>query len=85
MIDNQLLAMLRCPDDHSALTPADPGLVERVNKAIRAKELCNLAGQQLKKPLGGGLVRAAGDRLYPIVDEIPVMLHDEAIDLSQLN
>lgn len=85
MIDNQLLAMLRCPDDHSALTPADESLVGRVNAAIRAKQLFNLAGQQLKKPIGGGLVREAGDRLYPIVDEIPVMLHDEAIDLSQLN
>jgi len=31
------------------------------------------------------LLREAGDLLYPIVDQIPVMLYDEAIALDQLN
>jgi uncharacterized protein YbaR (Trm112 family) len=82
---NQVLAILRCPVDHSALSQAEAGLVARLNAAIRAKRLRNQAGQIVDFSLDGGLIRAAGDLLYPIVDEIPVMLHDEAIPLDQLS
>jgi uncharacterized protein YbaR (Trm112 family) len=36
----------------------------------------------VEKPLDGGLVREGGDVVYPIVDEIPVLLKDEAIEIS---
>lgn len=83
MIDPQLLEILRCPQDHSQLTLADAELVEKVNQHIRAANLTNISGQPVKKPIDGGMLRAAGDLLYPIVMGIPVMLHDEAIDLTQ--
>jgi uncharacterized protein YbaR (Trm112 family) len=82
---NQMLAILRCPVDQSKLCEAEAGLVARLNAAIRAKRLRNHAGQVVEYSIEGGLVRAAGDLLYPIVDQIPVMLHDEAIPLDQLN
>ncbi len=85
MIKDQLLEILRCPHDQSSLTRAEPELVEQANRAIAAGQLCNLAGQKLKRQVDGGLVRAAGDLMYPVVDAIPVMLPDEAIDLSQLD
>jgi uncharacterized protein YbaR (Trm112 family) len=78
------LAMLRCPQDRSALTAAEPALLARLNAAIAANGLTNLAGKPVERPLDGALVRAAGDLAYPIVDQIPVMLHDEAIPLAQL-
>jgi uncharacterized protein YbaR (Trm112 family) len=78
-----LLGVLRCPEDRSALTPADPALLSRLNAAIRAGRLRNRRGRQVEQTLDGGLVRAAGDLLYPIVDEIPVLLLDEAIPLNQ--
>jgi len=85
LIDEQLLQMLQCPLDHSPLALAEIQIVERLNRGIDAGRIVNAGGHRLKKRIGGGLVRQAGDLLYPILDEIPVMLPDEAIPLAQLD
>jgi len=59
-------------------------LIAQTNQAIAAGRLVNLAGVELEKEIDGGLVRDSGDLMYPVVDGIPVMLPDEAIELSQL-
>lgn len=84
-LQEKTLAMLRCPNDRSTLRAGEPALVARLNDAIHARRLRNHAGQLVVRPLDGALVRAAGDLAYPIVDEIPVMLYDEAIPLAQLD
>jgi uncharacterized protein len=84
LINPQLLDILRCPQDHSELSLADAKLIGQVNERITMGTMMTLGGQPLKKPIDGGLVRAAGDLMYPIVGGIPVMLADEAIDVSQL-
>jgi uncharacterized protein YbaR (Trm112 family) len=84
-VNEHLLAILRCPEDHSSLSPAEPALVTQLNVAIHDGRLYNRAGQRVSRLLEGGLIREAGDLLYPIVDQIPVMLHDEAIPLDQLD
>jgi uncharacterized protein YbaR (Trm112 family) len=84
MIQEELRKIVCCPEDHSALTPANDALVAQLNAAIRAGRLRNEAGRTVEQTIDGGLVRAAGDLLYPIVDQIPVLLKDEAIRLDQL-
>ena len=83
MVDPQLLEILRCPQDHSQLSLANAELVARVNEQINAGALHTIGGQQVQKSIDGGMVRAAGDLMYPIVGGIPVMLADEAINISQ--
>jgi uncharacterized protein len=84
MIHDHSIAILRCPLDRSQLRLAEPALVARLNAAIAKGQLQNRSGMQLEKPLDGALVREAGDLAYPIVDQIPVMLADEAIAIDQL-
>lgn len=82
MIDKDLLAILVCPEDHSLLTEADVPTVARLNAAVAAGTLVNHGGRKVEKTLQGGLVRADGKRLYPIIDDIPVLLIDESIALG---
>ncbi len=82
MIADHLLEILRCPQSRTRLRPADGELVARLNREIAAGTLANLAGERIERPIDGGLVREAGDVLYPIVDHIPVLLPDEAIAIA---
>ena len=85
MIADGLVEILRCPQDRSRLTRAGDDLVARVNRAIAAGTLANRGGKRLERAIDGGLVREAGDWLYPIVDDIPLMLPDEAIDVTKIS
>jgi uncharacterized protein YbaR (Trm112 family) len=82
MIQPELLEILCCPETHQPVREAEPSLIERLNAQIAAGTLKNRAGQVVGVKLDGGLVRADGKVLYPIRDEIPVMLVEEAIPLS---
>jgi uncharacterized protein YbaR (Trm112 family) len=52
-----------------------------MNQQITAGALCSRVGKPVSKKIDGGLVRADGKFLYPIRDDIPIMLVDEAIPL----
>jgi uncharacterized protein len=82
VIDAKLVDILRCPQDRTRLRAAAPDIVARINRAVETGAAKNLAGERVEKQLDGGLIREAGDILYPVVDQIPVMLPDEAIDLT---
>lgn len=83
-ISDKTLAILRCPNDQSLLHVAEAALVARLNDAIAARRLKDCTGKVIERSLSSGLVREAGDLVYAIVDDIPVMLYDEAIPLGQL-
>ncbi len=82
MSREDLMSILRCPDDCSVLRPADVDLLAQLNAKISAARLRNLGGRRVEKRLDGGYLRASGDRLYPVVDQIPVLLVDEAIAID---
>ncbi len=83
MIDSELLKILVCPESRSPLELASNELIAKLNRLIARGSLLNKAGQKLEKPIDGGLVRADKRVLYPIVDDIPMMLVDEAVPLDQ--
>ena len=83
MVDQSLLDILVCPETKQSLRVADVALLERVNASVRAGSLTNRGGQRVATPVEAGLVRNDGTVLYPVRDDIPIMLIDESIPLSQ--
>ncbi|MSR21895.1 MAG: hypothetical protein EXR91_13160 [Gemmatimonadetes bacterium] len=84
MVDQSLLDILVCPETKQPLRVADVALLERVNGSLRKGTLTNRGGQRLATPVEAGLVRSDGAVLYPVRDDIPIMLIDESIPLSQM-
>lgn len=84
MVNPELLEILVCPETKQPLAVADAELLARVNQAVDGGGLRNQGGERVKKRIEEGLVREDGEVLYPVIDDIPVMLLDEAIRLDTL-
>jgi len=82
VIEKELLDILVCPKSHKPLAPAEPSLIARLNQVVAARALKNVAGRIVEAKLDGGLVCHDEGLLYPIIDDIPVMLVDEAIPID---
>lgn len=82
MIKKELLDILCCPETRQAVSVAEPALIEKINQKIERRELNNLEGAVVEKKLDEGLIRADRRVLYPVRDDIPIMLVNEAIPLA---
>ena len=84
MVDQELLDMLCCPETKEDVSLAEAGVITEVNRRIEAGQLKNRGGEPVKEKMEAGLVRADRKYLYPIREDIPIMLIDEAIPLEGL-
>lgn len=82
MVDQELLDILVCPETHQPIRVAAPALLARLNAAIEAGGVTNRGGRPVTEPVTEGLVREDGLLLYPVRDDIPIMLVDEALVLE---
>ncbi|MEO8340587.1 MAG: Trm112 family protein [Nitrospirota bacterium] len=81
-IDKDLLTILCCPDTKQDVSLADEALIAKLNDAVSRGQLRNRANKPITEPLDGGLIRADRKILYPIREDIPVMLIEEGLPLE---
>lgn len=83
VIDQTLLDILVCPETKQPLRVADKEVLDGLNASIGAGSVTNRGGEPVTVGLDEALVREDGTLLYPIRDDIPIMLIDESIPLPQ--
>lgn len=81
-LDPELLEILACPETKDEVVLASPEQLLAVNQRIRQGTQFNRAGRRVEEELQSGLVRRDGRVLFPVRDGIPIMLIEEALDLS---
>lgn len=83
MIAKELLEILCCPETKEDVALADAALIDQVNAKIATGTVKNRSGQPVSEKIDGGLLRKDGRFLYPIREDIPIMLIDEALPMDQ--
>lgn len=81
-IDKDLLSILCCPETKQDVSLADAALIAQLNEAASRGQLKNKANKLVTELLDGGLIRDDRKILYPIREDIPVMLIEEGIPLE---
>ncbi len=82
MLSPDLLEILCCPENKEPLTLADAALIDKINAKIASGGVQNRGSQPVTERIDGGLVRQDRKYLYPIREDIPIMLIDEALPLD---
>ena len=82
-MDEKLLEILCCPETHQPLRRAGAELIEDLNQRIQAGTLVDRGDEKITEPIDGGLIREDGNILFPIRQDIPVMLVYQGIPLGQ--
>lgn len=84
MLSPEFLKIARCLHTGTGLRLADASLLQRLNQAIAAGQLRNSLGDPVSRTLDAALINEAGELAYPVIQDVPVLLRDEAIDVGQL-
>lgn len=79
MIDEALLACVRCPASGQALVVAPAGLTDNLNQLIAQQQLRDQTDALVEQPMEQALLTADRTRVYPVRDGIPALIPSEAI------
>lgn len=83
-IDGKLLEILCCPVSKSPLTRLSPKRLAKLNQAIAAGEVQYIGGEAVESPLREALITEDSRVIYPVRDDIPVLLEEQGIGTTQL-
>ena len=83
-VDRRLLEILCCPVSKVPVVPLGRHQLAELNRRIAAGGVQTVRGVAVTAALDEGLITSDGKRVYRVVDEIPVMLADEAIAVARM-
>ena len=81
-MDTSLLNIICCPVTREKLSIATSKQLEFINAEIANSTLKKLDGSIAEKPQSKALINATKTLLYPIEEDIPILLEKEAIKLK---
>lgn len=85
MINKELLDILCCPETKQDIGYIEGDVIDEINTAIKSGTLKNRGDEIIKEPIDAGLLREDRKYIYPIREDIPIMLIDEGIPFEQFD
>lgn len=82
-MSKQMYQILCCPETKQKVTELDPRFVAKINGLIAGGKMKNIGGKILAERISTALVREDGQIAYPVRNDIPVMLINEGMDVSE--
>ena len=82
-IDGKLLEILCCPVSKTPLTRLPTSRLKTLNEAISAGTVQYVRGETVEDPLGEALITEDSKVIYPVIDDIPILLEDKGIGTTQ--
>jgi uncharacterized protein YbaR (Trm112 family) len=82
-VDGKLLEILCCPVSKTPLTRLSANRLKVLNKAIADGEVHTVRGETVDQPLREALITEDSKVIYPVIDDIPILLEDRGIGCTQ--
>lgn len=82
MIDKELLEILVCPETGEPLEEAGREIIERLNELVEFGTLVDRSGERVSEKIEGGLICRGGEYLYPVRENIPILLIENSIPVA---
>ena len=83
-IDGKLLEILCCPVSKTPLTRLPTSRLKTLNEAISAGTVQYVRGETVEDPLREALITEDSKVIYPVIDDIPILLEEKGIGTTQL-
>jgi uncharacterized protein YbaR (Trm112 family) len=83
-MNSELLDILCCPLTRVSLKLLARDDVIRINEEISFGRVKTLAGETIDEPIDEALITEDGERIYMVVQGIPIMLVDRAISVESV-
>ena len=82
-IDGKLLEILCCPVSKTPLTRLPTSRLKTLNEAISAGSVQYVRGETVEDPLREALITEDSKVIYPVIDDIPILLEEKGIGTTQ--
>lgn len=82
-MNKHLLDILCCPVSKSPLRPLARDQLKHINTAVERGEVDTIDNERVTNKLEEGLITTDGKVIYRVVDDIPVLLPEEGIGITQ--
>ena len=83
-IDGKLLEILCCPVSKTPLIRLSSARRKKLNTAIRSGEFQTIHGEVVEQALKEALITEDLIVMYPVIDNIPILLEEKGIGTTQL-